>query len=134
MSAIAAEGSPAADIDRSWLAKVMIACGDSSVFQPRGHPELRTIVGAIGPDPRSRHVPAGVDRRTARSVPSVDSESDVMPDLRAVVIQQARAMVHNWNSGVEGPIGWPATALTAADRAALDVRARRGGFALRSLQ
>ena len=53
-----------------------------------------------------------------------------MPDLRAVVIQQARAMVHNWNSGVEGPIGWPATALTAADRAALDVRARRGGFAL----
>ena len=50
------------------LSQAMIARGDSSVFQPRGHPELRTIVGAIGPDPRSRHVPAGVDRRPHRAL------------------------------------------------------------------
>ena len=50
-----------------------------------------------------------------------------MPDLLAVVIQQARAIARNWSSGARGPTLWRPTALTAADRAALDARSRRGG-------
>ena len=91
-------------------------------------------------EPWRRRVAPRTDRqrrspspRTPRArSPSVDSESEVMPDMRADVIQQARAIGRQWSSGGTGRTPWPPFELTAADRAAMDVRSRRGGqrFAL----
>ena len=86
-------------------------------------------------EPWRRRVAPRTDRqrrspspRTPRArSPSVDSESEVMPDMRADVIQQARAIERQWSSGRSGPTPWPPFEVTAADRAALDVRYRRGG-------
>ena len=74
---------------------------------------------------RQRRSPSPTTPR-ARS-PSVDSESEVMPDMRADVIQQARAIDRQWRSGGTGQTPWPQFELTAADRAAMEERSRRGG-------
>ena len=95
----------------------------SRVADQRGRHRPHTPVEPCARRSRSPPTPRG------RS-PSVDSESEIMPDFRAAVIQQGRALMQNWDSGAWGPTGWPPIALTAADRAALDVRARRGGVAL----